>query len=403
MILAFEPCWTGTTHAPGNGATLQVVARAFPGAELHVHADPSHLDELRRDAPLMALAGVRLVPIALSPHWPGRPQIVCWRRMLHEARVVRAALRQVPAGVSCLVLLLSATATTSFAAAWAARLSGRRAAVQVVMHGNLNDIVGWRPRNPLARAFDTLAALRARYPVPLRFVVLEEAIRTALDRIVPGAAERTDVLPLPMNTVEAAAAPVAAPTPPLSIGFVGLGTAEKGMDRFLAFARRLRERHGTRLRFVHVGRMPEGVDPAAADVLADPPSSAHLSRAEFARRIASLDYVVLPYRRGYYDLSASGALLDAVTWLKPVIATRVPLTEQFFAEHGDLGVLCDDHAALEAAIEDALLRPDAARHAAWIKALEGARAARAPEALALRYRRLVAQGFPGLVAAQAAR
>jgi glycosyltransferase involved in cell wall biosynthesis len=304
--------------------------------------------------------------------------------------------------VPCLVLLLSATATTSFAAAWAARLSGRRAAVQVVMHGNLNDIVGWRPRNPLARAFDTLAALRARYPVPLRFVVLEEAIRAALGRMVPGTESRTDVLPLPMNAVEAAEAPPRAPAPPLSIGFVGLGTTEKGMDRFVALARRLRARHGARLRFVHVGRMPEDADPTAADVLADPPSSAHLPRAEFVRRMAALDFVVLPYRRGYYDLSASGALIDAVTWLKPVIATRVPLTEQFFAEYGDLGVLCDDDDALEAAVKEVLLRPDAARHARWVAALERARAARAPDALATRYRCMVEQNFPGLLGQEAA-
>lgn len=403
MILALEPCWTGTTHAPGNGATLQVVARAFPDEELRVHADPSHLDELRRDAALMALPGLRLVPVALSSCWPGRPQIVCWRRMLHEARMVLSALRAVPADMPCLVLLLSTTATTPFAAAWAARLSGRRTAVQVVMHGNLNDISGWRPRNPFARVFDTLSALGARYPVPLRFVVLEEAIRTALAKLVPGTEARTDVVPLPMNTAEAGAAPVAPSGPPLSIGFVGLGTPEKGMDRFVAMARRLRARHGARLRFVHVGRMPEGADmAAAAEVFADPPASVHLPRAEFQRRMGALDCIVLPYRRGYYDLSASGALLDAVTWLKPVIATRVPLTEQFFAEHGAFGVLCDDDDAMEHAIEQLLLRPDAAGHARWIEALSRARAARAPEALAQRYRNLVESGFPGLLATGAA-
>jgi glycosyltransferase involved in cell wall biosynthesis len=402
MILIFEPTWTGTTHVPCNSATVQAIALAFPEQEIRLHADPTHLDELRRDGRLMATPGLSLVPIRLSSRWRGRPQIVCWRRMLQEWRIFRAALRAVPRGEPCLLVLISTTATAPFAAAWAGRFSGRAVSVQVSFHGNLNDVLGWRSRNPFARAYDTRSLLEARYPVPVRFLVLEEGIRVELQTLVPATDGRTDVLPHPSNPIEAAAWVTPPARPPTRIGFVGLGTPEKGMDTFLSIATRARATHGACLAFVHVGRMPDGAGPSGFDALEHPPATRQLARQEFMARLGSLHYIMLPFRRGYYDLSASGALLDAVTWLKPVIAMRVPLTERFFAEYGDIGHLCVDEAEMERVVAEVAGRPDFARYDRQVDALRRARAARTPEALAPRYRRMVESGFPGLLGAQRA-
>lgn len=400
MILVFEPTWTGTTHAPGNSATVQIVARAFPDQPVRLHAEESHLAEMRRDAALMALPNLALAPVAISERFQGRPHIVSARRAWREFALFREALRAVPREEPCLVFLLSTTSTASFAAAWAARLSGhRRIGVQVGFHGNLNDAVaGWRPRNPLARLFDTRAALEARHAVPLRFLVLEEAIRSAVGRLMPGIEARMDVVPLPVNTAEVPSAAATPPAPPpLRIGFVGLGTPDKGMDVFLEIAKRIRARHGPEVvEFIHVGRVAPHADPADFAVLAHPPAATQLPRAAFLERLGSLHHVFLPFRRGYYDLSASGALIDALTWLKPVITTRVPLTEQFFSEYGEIGVLCEDEAGLEAAVEAAVSHPDPARRARHVAALRAARETRGVEALALRYASVVRRGFPGL-------
>jgi hypothetical protein len=105
----------------------------------------------------------------------------------------------------------------------------------------------------------------------------------------------------------------------------------------------------------------------------------------------------LPFRRGYYDFSASGALIDAVTWLKPVITTRVPLSEQFFAESGEIGFLCEDEAGMEAAVETVLTEVNPERYARQIDALRTARDARRTEVLAASYREAVELGFPRLL------
>ena len=416
MILVFETNWTGTVHAPGNSATIQVIAQAFPGQTVRVHAAADHLAELRRDPAFTALAFVETVAVAVPAQHPGRLHLVSARRFWGEFALLRAALKRVPGAEPVLVMLLSATSTAIFAAAWAVRLAGRRrrapAAVQIGLHGNLNDALGWRSRNPLRRRFDLAAALAAP-PAGLRFLVLEEAIRDAMRRFAPLAAARTDVLPLPVNPGEAAAiapsplaapvpSPLAAPAPtslaaPLRIGFVGTATAAKGIDVFLDLARRLGARFGGRIAFHLVGRALPGGDPARFAALAEPVGTAQLPRAEFLRRLARLHYVLLPYQPGYYDLSASGALLDAVTWGKPVIALRVPIAAAMFAAADQpIGVLCDDAAGLEEAVADIATHMDADRYAREVAAVERLRAARQPAALAARYAALVRAGFPEL-------
>jgi glycosyltransferase involved in cell wall biosynthesis len=191
--------------------------------------------------------------------------------------------------------------------------------------------------------------------------------------------------------------------PPLHIGFVGTATPAKGIDLFLDLAHALAARHGASVRCHLVGRALPGTDLTRFAVLAEPVGTAQLPRAEFVRRLAGLHYVVLPYQPGYYTLSASGALLDAITWLRPVVALRVPIVEEMFAAAGDIGVLCDSPAALEAAVEDILARMDADRYAAQVAALHRLRAARQPVALAARYRAILREGFGTALDAPAAR
>jgi hypothetical protein len=396
MILAYEACWTGVGHAATNSGLLQTVARAFPGQPIRVLADPSHLDELRRDK-LLAACDIGFVAAPLSRHFRYRTAVVSPRRFAHEFAILAGALWRVPAGENVLLLLLSATPTAIFAAAALARLSRRRCAVQVVLHGNLNDAQGWRPRNPLPRAFDLKSALER---APVRFLVLEPGILRELARLSPRGAARTDVLPHPVVAVEVdpAAAAAPPPPPPLNVGFVGSATAGKGIEVFLAIARDFRARHGARVAFHLAGLIRQDSDPAAFAPLAHPVAPGHLPREQFTARLAALHYVMLPFRPEYYTFSASGGLLDAITWLKPVIATDMPIIADLFAEHGAFGVLCDDAAGLAAALETALAEGIGPRYQAWVATLRRVRDSRMPAALARRYRAIMAATFPGLLA-----
>ena len=397
MILVFELVWTGTYHAPGNSATIRTIARAFPGQGVRVFADASHLTELRADPTLTVCPNVSLTPVVLSPHFRFRPQIVSPRRAATEFATMRAALRNVRAGEPCLIMLLSATPTAIFAASLLARLSKRPIGIQVGLHGNLNDAFDWRPRNPLIRHFDLHAALGAAHGGRVRFLMLENAIRRALAERAPTAYTRTDVLAHPINQAEVINQPDATPMPPIRIGLVGQATEAKGITPFLALAAHFQQINPHDVSFHLVGRAPDGSDLARFSPLADPISTEHWSREAFLARLGSLHYVCLPLQPEYYELSASGALIDAITWLKPVIATKLPIVRDLFDGFGDIGVLCDDVESMRAAIASLIAVPDPAHYEAQREALRAARDSRTPDTLAREYRALVHQGFPGLL------
>ena len=401
MILIFEMMWLGIAHAVTNSSSIQVVARGFPEQRVRVFAHSSHLRELQSDPVLLQQANVSFQAIPVSTHFLYRPQIVSVRRGLRELWTLLSALRGAPAQEPCLIVLLSATPTAIFAGSILSRLMRRRTRIQVGLHGNLNDAFGWRSRNPLARALDLHAALSNHHGGRVRFLVMENAIREALIKRIPAAAERTDVFPHPINKAEADAAQPKVLTTPVRIGLVGQATEAKGITSFLALARDFRQALPDAVTFHLVGHPAAGADVSAFAVLHDPLPTAWPTRLEFIEKLLSLHYVCLPLRPDYYELSASGALLDAITWLRPIIATRIPITVDLFERFGDIGELCDDMDDMRAAITRLASTPDPARYDRQVANLRRARDSRMPEALAADYRRMSDAAFPGLFAAAA--
>jgi glycosyltransferase involved in cell wall biosynthesis len=399
MILAFELTWTGVIHAPGNSSTLQILAAACPGHRIRVHADPTHLEQLWRDPDLAARAMVEPVPVSPPAIHRGHTQIVSPARFAGELTIIRAAARAIPAGEPCLIFLLSATPTAIWAAALVARLHPGIVGVHVLLHGNLNDAIGWRTRNPLLRRFDLAATLRSWLPAPVRYIVYEHTIADALARIAPRAAAITDVVPLPVNLGDlpddfAHEPTLGDPTlgDPIRVGYVGLGTKAKGFDIFLDVATRIAARHPGRVAFHLIGKvLPDLLEAARRAPLAEPPDTEPLSRDTFTARLGRLDFVMLPFRPGYYELSASGGLIDALTWLKPVLATDVPLMRGFVAAYGNIGTVTDD---LFTALDRIVTAADGQHYTAQVEAMRQARALRTPAALAHGYRAALRAGFP---------
>jgi glycosyltransferase involved in cell wall biosynthesis len=236
--------------------------------------------------------------------------------------------------------------------------------------------------------WDMKSALIARGIDNLRFLVLDEAIRDEMQRILPAVVDIFDVLPLPLNSNEVGLKKPLVLREPVRIGFVGLATQAKGFDIFLEVARAIRKQFGDRFEFHLVGRLQQGFEPEWADVLANKPSPRMISREEFQAQLSKLHYVMLPFRSGYYNLSASGALVDALVWGIPVIAMRVPTVERLFAQYGEIGYLCEDDAEVVHALRN-IAELDATRYEAQVAAIAAAAKARLPQNLAPRFRAMI--------------
>ena len=239
--------------------------------------------------------------------------------------------------------------------------------------------------NPLARAID----LRAGLSAATAGGSASWCWKTRFEPHLWSRSRRwliTDVLPLPINLSEAESAHPIALTNPVRIGLVGQATVAKGTTSFLTLARAFRRTLPDAVSFHLVGHPGAGFDSGAFDVLQDQRPYERLSRPKFLKELHRLHYVCLPLQPAYYGLSASGALLDAVTWLKPILATRVPIIVDLFARFGDIGILCEDIDAMEHAIQSVVRNPDQARYNCQVANLRRIRASRMPDVLAFAYR-----------------
>jgi hypothetical protein len=334
--------------------------------------------------------------IVISLHYQFKIQVVSVRRFWREFVTVLGALRQVPRNEYCLILMLSATSTAILAASLLAMTGWRRLGVEICLHGDAETLTGWRSRNPAVRHVDLRAMLARRKPEPIRYLVHEESVKGELGKLVPQSLAVTDVLPLPANLAEVEYCRSLRLEYPVRVGLVGQATEAKGITPFLETARLFKQQYGERVEFYLVGRVFPGDDTSAFAILDGPVCTAALSRADFRDLLARLHFVYLPLQPHYYRLAASGALLDAITWLKPVIATSVPIVSDMFARFGDIGYLCDTTAEMQQALHTVLTLMDPARYSGQIEAMHRLRVSRLPAVLGQDLRGILARHFPKL-------
>ncbi|MBU8538471.1 glycosyltransferase family protein [Falsiroseomonas tokyonensis] len=370
-------------HAPFNAAFLRTIALGFPGRQVAFWADPTHIEAVR---PLLdSAAGLTFHPIALHEDGMGVTHS-SFPRIRHGL----ARLRQVHAAHEgrAVAMVVSGSSPSAMLAAWLLQRMGGPP-VQVPLHGEVNALrEGWRSRNPLARCIDLMAALR-RCPGPrLRLLALEHHVAEALVELAPWLAGLVDVMPHPAG---AALPEVPLPARPLRIGTLGIATRGRGFDLWLRLAAELGGLPGLSLH--HVGPLHRDFAGRPMTGLTDPPDESHLPREVYLSRLQALHYVCVPAQGRYYDLAASGTLLDAVAAGKPVVALRHRSLERFFEGAGDIGFLCRDEAELRQVLRDLAVGFDPARHARQAANVRRLQRQRMPEALAEGY----ARGLAALV------
>ena len=123
-------------------------------------------------------------------------------------------------------------------------------------------------------------------------------------------------------------------------------------------------------------------------------SDSPLSREEFESRVRAATYVVIPARQERYRISMSASVLDAVSFVRPVIALRTDGLERWWKDLGDIGYLCDDLTGMESLMRSIAERFPSERYAAQRQRILQVRERFAPARIALRLRELAGQDSP---------
>lgn len=80
----------------------------------------------------------------------------------------------------------------------------------------------------------------------------------------------------------------------------------------------------------------------------------HIDSQELYDKCKLADYFIFFYSKSDYELIASGAFFDAITYEKPIIAFKNDYFEHYFKIAGDIGYLCNDFKEMKEVIANIL-------------------------------------------------
>lgn len=314
----------GRDHIPFNTSFLQIMRRIAGSETILLICRADHEREIHDVRSDLNIGFIEL-PDHLHKPPPGR--LVAYREADHHAFLVDLCKRH---AIDHLVVL-------GVRADLLERIRRRppTAWVDIVFHATLAEPVKWRSRNPLRSRLDLFGVLGRRFPSNVRLVFLEDGVARAAGQLITKDT-RIAVFPHPILG-EPAKNERAIDTAAINVGFLGENNPGRGFEHFLDLA----QGKPSHLRLHCVGRRGRNYDPGC-DVLFDtPPSPQKLSQAEFDRRARANDIIFLPLDAEWYNLVASGTLIDCIRFAVPPVVVRNAVVSAIEEKFGAFGFVVD--------------------------------------------------------------
>jgi hypothetical protein len=172
-------------------------------------------------------------------------------------------------------------------------------------------------------------------------------------------------------------------------GFFGYGSLRKGADVFFQLADEVTKVKAKSVpQFTLIGQVtdPEltNIQPASVSVVS---SDGPLSQRDYELQASAANYACVFHKEDAYALNASGSILDAFLYLKPIIALKSQLTEYYFNKMGDIGYLCEGYNELKNTVLDILNEKPFDRYVAQQKNILAQRALFLPPHVAAELKR----------------
>jgi glycosyltransferase involved in cell wall biosynthesis len=386
MILLYELSQTGLSHSPFTSSFAQSVAYALPGQEIVVYSRASHLAAAFADLDPGLARRFALKPIVPENFCAAAgPFAAIWRnlRVLHDTYATWRSQ-------SPLVIFLTGEPQQI----WAAKLMKRLAPdfrCHLVLHGDVNSVVARRSRNPVNRLTDYNGSIGLLNHPDIRFIALESHIKTNLAALFPSAAACIDVVHHPCTPLLTDLPANTAVDGPIRFALLGIAGRSKGLDLFARLAKEITTTLPGAADFRLIGKVQPGYQQLDLDAISGPRpfSETWLPVDVFETELSSLHYVVLPYRMDYYAFAASGVLLDALRWRKPIIALRTPAVDELVRRFGEIGHVVDSYDEMAAVARRAVTDFDAQRYMVQQRNLDAAYHSRLPQEIATEYAAIV--------------
>jgi hypothetical protein len=179
-------------------------------------------------------------------------------------------------------------------------------------------------------------------------IVLGENIKEEALRIIPGISIEAVDNPYiaDMDHLEYSELPEL-----IKIGSVGFATEKKGFSLIFPLEKKLCVSDCNNVEFHHIGQIDKNITLPDSTGLVIHGKYAPVGPEEYNKLIGEMTFCIFLYPSDTYRLTVSGPFLDALTYLKPVIAVTNPYFRYMFDKMGDIGYLCNDLEEIAAVIK----------------------------------------------------
>lgn len=337
MIIICEPQCVGFEHVPVNAALIAVIRYAYPHEEILFLAEKEHLEHVSEKLEEQSVK-IQSREIDISTRFLSN-----FRRFPRELLLCKKVFDIARSNAANKVLFASITSPTLISIKVLLRFFTEIKCV-AVPHSTLNSITKRPSLVPTEAPFWFRFSLSVGNMTRLRYLVLSPYIEERLSVLLPKIGEHVRSIDHPYF-FDAGNESRHLNRDPIRFGAFGVAARRTGADIFFAMAKEILHSHTRYVpEFVLVGHITDKtIEGLQEDSVIVESSDLPLSREDFETRAKSVDYVLFLNRPDQYDLVASGSLMDAFSYVRPIIALKQPLFEYYFKTMGDIGYLCESY------------------------------------------------------------
>jgi hypothetical protein len=337
MIIICEPQCVGFEHVEVNAALIAAMRYALPQEEILFLAEKEHLERVSGTLEDQCVK-IQSREIGVPPRLLSN-----FRRLPRELLLCKNVFDIARNNAANKVLFVSITSPTLISIKVLLRFFNEIKCV-AIPHGILNDITKRPSLVPTVTPFWFRFWLSFGNMKRLRYLVLSPYIKERLSVLLPKIGEYVKSVDLPYF-FDSEKDSRRFDCDLIRFGVFGKATRSKGADIFFAMAQEILHSDVRFVpEFVLVGHIADKtIGELQEDSVIVESSDLPLSREDFETCAKSVDYVLFLNRPDAYELVVSGSLMDAFSYLRPIIALKQPLFEYYFKTMGDIGYLCESY------------------------------------------------------------
>lgn len=346
MIIVADFYRTGNEHVPVNAGLLYMTCNQFATSQIHFYGEQSHIYEIQNFWKANTLFAHNLnFHVSNFKCGNSRGVAMVLKRIWNELTSIWKLSSKVKKEKPEQFFFLSLSSVSGI---FLKIFFSRKIPVIVTLHGDVefirlnNDFT----RNFLGRCFRFSFRIKKRL---CRYLVLDEVIKTNLLR--SGFLNDDELIAIPHPYIFKYQQKKIEYYEPFKIAHIGVASIEKQSFYLFRIAAKFNSAVlQKRLVFLLIGKN-ENIDKSEInEFVCGAESKGMLSRDDFEHRIAGIHYAIFFYN-DIYQLTGSGAILDAFNFEKPIIALRNELFSAIFERAGNIGFLCNDITEIESVVE----------------------------------------------------